>query len=537
VDSYAYSYDKNPNRTGRTNVLKTDHTLDETYSYDGLDRLSCTERGGSAFQSWGLDSLGNWAAFTDQGDDQYREHDAANQTGEITGDLDWIDPTYDNAGNMTLAPRPGQESCACEALLLVYDGWNRLAKAYEDTNGDGDLDLGTDALIATYGYDGQGRRIAKTFGDTTTHYYFNENWQVLETRVDTDPDPLDQYVWDVRYIDAPLVRFHDSNTDGDYEDDDDNILYYTQDANFIVTALVVERYMYAPYGKATVLDADWEPVEGNQSAVANDVLYAGYRLDPETGLYASRVRTTYHPTLGRWTAQDKIPYQDGLNLYQFCVSNPISATDPTGLVAPGPCARGCHAPGDRESAILGLGSTVARGYPGWSYASDLMMNYLSRGGNVHYGEASPLAHDLAAALRGRVDEDIRSQLPEGAGAIGPGQTKSVQISGTLANVEFKQGQLEASVRQPDSVTYVATLEITRCADRVNDDYHYRGSAAGNLGDTYGYKDSPPYASQYAEKEAYQKILLGLAYDAAWGRNLHDFTITVNFKVEHLEGVV
>ena len=80
-------------------------------------------------------------------------HPVAPRGNPISAAPNWVDPVYDAAGNMTLAPRPGAESDADEALLMVYDGWNRLAKAYEDTDGDGDLDVGTDALIAQYQYD------------------------------------------------------------------------------------------------------------------------------------------------------------------------------------------------------------------------------------------------------------------------------------------------------------------------------------------------------------------------------------------------
>ena len=150
-------------------------------------------------------------------------------------------------------------------------------------------------------------------------------------------NPLDQYVWDVRYIDAPVVRFHNANTDDDYMDSGDNILYYTTDANFNVTALVdaatgdvVERYMYDAYGKVTVLEDDWTPREVNASAVANDVLFAGYRFDSETGLYHVRNRQ-YHPTLGRWLQRDPAAYLDGANLYAYVSDNPPGLTHLTGL--------------------------------------------------------------------------------------------------------------------------------------------------------------------------------------------------------------
>ena len=157
----------------------------------------------------------------------------------------------------------------------------------------------------------------------------------MEVRLDGAPDPLDQYVWDVRYVDAPVVRFHDSDTDGNYLDAEDNILYYTTDANWNVTALVdgatgevVERYMYDPYGKATVCDEDWTPREDNASAVANDVLYCGYRFDAETGLYQVRFRY-YHPTLGRWETRDMV--EEGTNVYQYVGDAPLSLMDPYGM--------------------------------------------------------------------------------------------------------------------------------------------------------------------------------------------------------------
>jgi RHS repeat-associated protein len=167
-------------------------------------------------------------------------------------------------------------------------------------------------------------------------------WQAVEVRLDGAPDPLDQYVWDVRYVDAPVVRFHDGNTDGDLDggsEEGDNTLYYTTDANWNVTALVdaetgevVERYMYDPYGKATVCEEDWTPREDNASAVANDVLYCGYRFDAETGLYHVRYRY-YHPTLGRWTGRDAVGYADGTDLYQYAGCAPTQRLDPFGLAS------------------------------------------------------------------------------------------------------------------------------------------------------------------------------------------------------------
>jgi RHS repeat-associated protein len=101
-----------------------------------------------------------------------------------------------------------------------------------------------------------------------------------------------------------------------------------------VTALVstsgtvVERVVYDPYGKPKFYDGSWEN-PSDTSAYANEILYCGYRWDPETGLYHVRHRY-YHPTLGRWVSRDPAGYEDGNNLYECVGSAPALATDPLG---------------------------------------------------------------------------------------------------------------------------------------------------------------------------------------------------------------
>jgi len=285
---------------------------------------------------------------------------------------------------MIFGPCAGSEGTAANAHFYVYDAWNRLTQVWQDVDGDGQLETGEDEdyYTAQYAYDGLNRRIKWTHSPKestyTYDYYYNENWQVLEVRKDGDTDPYKQYIWDPRYIDAPAVRFRDGNTDGDLGDSEDDTLYYLTDANFNVTALadtdgdIVERYEYDAYGKATVLhgddDADGEvtewDVDSGGSDWDNQILYCGYRFDKTTKLYHVRNRQ-YHPTLGRWmqrdpgasytladdvAAFDDLPlaqgdglgsvtapdpwsqYQDGMSLYQYVLGDPVSHSDPTGLV-------------------------------------------------------------------------------------------------------------------------------------------------------------------------------------------------------------
>jgi RHS repeat-associated protein len=201
-------------------------------------------------------------------------------------------------------------------------------------------------------YDGLGRRVKidvdrdqDEVAESYRHMYYNAGWQLLETRETTndanepeDLQPLCQYVWSARYIDAPVLR-----------DGYGARMYYLTDANMNVTALVdddsgtwkvAERYMYDPYGKVTTLngahDADgdrteWTP-DGNPDW-QNYILYCGYYYGEETRLYHVRNRF-YHAELGRWLQRDPAGYGEAMSLYIYACSAPTGKVDPAGLAPP-----------------------------------------------------------------------------------------------------------------------------------------------------------------------------------------------------------
>lgn len=296
-DDFAYTYDRASNRLTRDVIPAGATDLDEKYTYDGLNRLTNTDRGtlsggditAPTFeQDWTLDGVGNWTTFNDNGTSQTRTHNAANEITNIPGASPTTNTAHDAAGNMV---RPMQGDDLTKHFHVKYDAWNRMTEISD--NGE--------VLIATYDFDGLRRRIVETIadGDIVRVSYYNEAWQVLEVREGGDTDnPLKQFIWDQRYVDSPIVRFHDAGTDGTIDD----TLYYLTDANMNVTALVdadtgevLERYAYDPYGKVTILDDDWA-IDDGVSDVDNRVMYAGYHHDAETGLYQVRNRM-YHPTL------------------------------------------------------------------------------------------------------------------------------------------------------------------------------------------------------------------------------------------------
>ena len=97
-----------------------------------------------------------------------------------------------------------------------------------------------------------------------------------------------------------------------------------------------ESYDTDPYGNTLIFSAPdstgnwWGDAAVQSNYGANEIVYCGYRFDPETQLYYVRNRT-YNPVIGRWIQRDPIGYQGGINLYSYVGGNPIIRADPAGL--------------------------------------------------------------------------------------------------------------------------------------------------------------------------------------------------------------
>jgi RHS repeat-associated protein len=131
--------------------------------------------------------------------------------------------------------------------------------------------------------------------------------QVLEERNSSNA-PIRQYVWGT-YIDECIqlttytILGPQSLPAGAY--------YLLQDLLFRAVALtnssgsVVEAYDTDAYGNTLIFtapgtDGVWFTDDDTQSDYgANEIMYCGYRFDPENELYYVRNRT-YNPVLGRW---------------------------------------------------------------------------------------------------------------------------------------------------------------------------------------------------------------------------------------------
>jgi RHS repeat-associated protein len=148
-----------------------------------------------------------------------------------------------------------------------------------------------------------------------------------------------QYVWDLRYIDSPVLRDEDLDSDGDCTDDEgtgSERLCYANDANFNVTALVetdgavTERTIYDAYGQPTLYDSTWSNTIAESASKANEIRFCGYVYDAAVGLYTVRYRV-YDPALGRWVQRDPAAYVDGMSPYEYVQAAPMIARDSSGL--------------------------------------------------------------------------------------------------------------------------------------------------------------------------------------------------------------
>ena len=336
TDRFQYGYDRASQVLYKNNlVAPTQSELyhasstasgDNNSAYDLVGRLTGFARGtlsasgnngsvldtvpsSSRSQSWSLDALGNWTGQTTNGSTTTRGFNAQNETTSVSSG---IVPGYDSNGNTT--SDAGQTQ--------VYDAWNRLVGVKSGS-----------VTVAAYAYDALTRRISETYSGTATtnHLYYSPQWQVIEERVNgtASSNVSFQYVWGAAYIDQMVLR--DSYSGGART----LRLYVQQDANFNVTALVSvsgvvqERYLYDPYGTATITDASY--TVRSSSSYGWIYLHQGGRQDAVTGWYLFRLRD-YIPGEGRWAERDPLGYSaKDLNIYRFVDNNPISAMDPLGL--------------------------------------------------------------------------------------------------------------------------------------------------------------------------------------------------------------
>jgi RHS repeat-associated protein len=244
---------------------------------------------------------------------QSRTHNVNNQITSITGPTGVIQPDYDNAGNMTLAPSPGSWSTG---YTYKWDAWNRLVEIKQGAT-----------VIGSYAYDALTRRTRRTVGGVTRDIYYDRQWRSVEEREGSTVKV--QHAW------SPLDRWtlirRKRNASGSTLIETLFCLrdYLDPVALANTSGVVVERYNYDAFGTVRIMNAAFG-VLGN-SAYEWEFLYHGEFRDKESQLYNYGYR--YLDTqLGRWLSRDPIGERGGRNLYEFAKNNGILYFDLYGLV-------------------------------------------------------------------------------------------------------------------------------------------------------------------------------------------------------------
>jgi RHS repeat-associated protein len=168
----------------------------------------------------------------------------------------------------------------------------------------------------TYKHDVHGQRVEKKVDGYSTRYVYDGPHVIAE--YDGNNNLLRKYIYGPG-MDQPICMIEVTDANATY--------YYHFDDLGSVVALsdsdgdTVQTYEYSVYGEVAVEDANH----------TNPYMFAGRRYDIEIGLYYNRARY-YNPFMGRFLQTDSIGYDGGMNLYAYCINNPLNFIDPLGLL-------------------------------------------------------------------------------------------------------------------------------------------------------------------------------------------------------------
>jgi len=286
-----YTYDSNSNITQLINDWRgtdsTWHSETESYSYDGLDRLTSASCN-SWSHTYSYDKAGNRTAkdgvtYT------------INTVNEVTALSDGTSFTYDDNGNRT------QKTKGSDTWDYTYNNANRLTKVEKNSD-----------ILGVYVYDGGGRRIQVTEDSETTIYlYSGMNVLYEETMNGT-----------ATYIHGPTGKLAKRTT----INQESSTFYYHTDilgSTRLVTdesKSIVSAVTYHPFGETDTEEGSEEYLFTGKQKDSTELYYYGARFyDPDTGRFITRDQ--------KW---GRISNPQTLNRFTYCANNPVKYIDPDG---------------------------------------------------------------------------------------------------------------------------------------------------------------------------------------------------------------
>lgn len=352
IETYVYTYDGAHNQ-----ITKKDAKGTTYYTYDRLNRLETVTEPGDKITVYTYDAAGNrlTETVTQNGRStvtgyEYNDQNRLLKTETVSEDVtENVVYAYDANGNMLSSTKEtlktAQEGQTPSAgiyragssneryiTFYRYDVWNQMVKSI------------TGDKTVTMTYNGDGQRVEKTVNGEITRYLYEYDDVVLEADGTGSQKAKNVYGLNL------LMR----NVEGES-------YYYMYNGHADVTALmksdgtIAATYYYDAFGNITEQTGD----------VNNNITFAGYQYDSETGLYYLNSRM-YDPKIARFLQEDtyrgdpndplslnlytychnepplcflrgtngnsnkSVMNPQSLNLYAYCHNDPIGFSDPTG---------------------------------------------------------------------------------------------------------------------------------------------------------------------------------------------------------------
>ena len=329
--------------------------------------------------------------FSDGRELEY-EYDAEERITKVTDSAEGVtEYTYDALGQLLTERVNGHV-----VNSMTYDGYGNIlsknGKIYTYANVWKDLLLSVDGTPITYDAQGnptsylghaltweKGRRL-KRYGSTYLNYDGPRCFYIGNTSLSFDH--ADRIV-----SDNVLCYLYDEsgNVFGCIDRATDTKYLYQRDAlgNIIAvldnTGALVVQYKYDAWGNFKILDASGaESTDIAPIGHLNGFRYRGYYYCSEIGLYYLKSRF-YDPVVGRFINADSVEYLDpssvnGLNLYAYCLNNPVMYFDPFGnsIIASLIILGYFAIAGGIIGGFLGANAAKEQGLTGVHYAAEIV---------------------------------------------------------------------------------------------------------------------------------------------------------------------
>ena len=317
VSAYTYTNNALGQRTARSQSgAAFAASASETFGYNSKGEVTSTTHDVDTARdtAFAYDGIGNRNTATFAGLTTDYTANLLNQYTEVDPGTP-ATPTYDDDGNL-IGNGTDRE--------FSYDGENRLVEVRDASN----------TLLATYTYDGQGRRAKRvTTGaapqGASEEVYLYDGWNRVAT-YDASSGLLNTQTWG-RDLSGTLegaggvggllgVQESVGPHAGNYT------LQYDANGNVseVLTAsgAIAAHYEYDAFGD--------EVVSTGSYAAVNPWRFSTKPVDAETG-YSYYGYRYYNPDTGRWLNRDPLGERGGVNLYGFLSNAPIGAIDALGL--------------------------------------------------------------------------------------------------------------------------------------------------------------------------------------------------------------